>query len=100
MEMNNHGDGWPGIYTKNFTGDGTDDIYGAFTPSSNSTVNFSKSASDPVQRVVYSWIPLRTEPCSAPVRGHGIGNGSGMATFTIDFVITGGTGIFAEVTGG
>ncbi len=91
--------GAPGIYTQNFTGDGTDDIYGAFTPSSNSTVNFS----NPPAILFTGGILLDTftnGTLFGTGSGTGIGNGSGMATFTIDFVITGGTGIFAEVTGG
>ena len=91
--------GTPGIYTQNFTGDGTDDTYGAFTPSSTATINFS----NPPNIVITNGMHLDTfanGTLFGPGSGSGTGNGRGVATFTVDFVITGGTGFFADVTGG
>lgn len=85
--------GTPGVFTQNFTGDGTDDTYGAFTPSSMSTVNFSNPP-----KIVFTDGMLTETFAGGTLMGTGSGSGTasghGTATFTIDFVITGGTGIF------
>jgi hypothetical protein len=90
--------GTAGVYTQSFSGDGDDTTYGAFTPQSTSTIDFS----GPPQ-ILFSDGNL-TETFAdgtwfGTTSGSGTGNGQGSATFTVDFVITGGTGDFAGVTG-
>jgi len=86
--------GTPGVYIQNFTGDGDDTIYGSFTPTSVSTVDFSKPPT-----IVMSGGSF-TETFSngtlfGTSAGSGTASGHGTATFTVDFVFTGGTGAFA-----
>jgi hypothetical protein len=84
----------PGVFFQNFTGDGTDTRFGAFDLSSMSTVDFS----NPPHIVITDSMLTETFSDGALFgigSGTGTGNGNGMATFMIDFVITGGTGIFA-----
>lgn len=85
--------GTPGVFIQNFTGDGTDNTYGEFTVSSMSTVDFSS----PPNIVITNGM-LTEEFMNGTLMGTGSGSGTasghGTATFTIDFVITGGTGIF------
>jgi hypothetical protein len=86
--------GTPGVYIQNFAGDGTDNTYGAFDVSSMSTVDFS----NPPNIVFTNGMLLETfmdGTLFGTGSGSGMGNGHGMATFAIDFVITGGTGVFA-----
>jgi len=71
--------GTPGIFTQNFTGDGTDASFGAFTIVGQSTVDFST--------------------LFGTNSGEGAGNGQGMGTFKGDFVISGGTRAFTGATG-
>ena len=88
----------PGIYTQSFTGDGDDVTYGAFTPSSTSTIDFSK----PPQILISDGMLLMTFTQGnlfGTGSGGGTASGNGTATFTIDFVITGGTGLFAGALG-
>jgi hypothetical protein len=85
--------GTPGVYLQNFTGDGDDATYGSFTPNSQSTVDFSHPpkldfSNGSITEVFANGTLFGTSS------GDGTGNGQGSATFTIDFVITGGTGIF------
>ena len=90
--------GMPGIYTQSFTGDGDDTMFGAFTPTSQSTIDFSK----PPNILISDGMFTETFAKGAlfgTSSGAGTGNGSGTATFTIDVVITGGNGIFAGYTG-
>jgi len=84
----------PGIYVQNFTGDGDDTTFGSFTPASQSTIDFS----NPPTILITSG--MLTETFSngtlfGTTSGNGTASGHGTATFTIDFVITGGTGFFA-----
>jgi hypothetical protein len=83
----------PGVFIQNFTGDGTDDTYGAFDVTSMSTVDFSNPPN-----IVFTNGMLSEEFDGGTLFGTGSGtgmaNGHGMATFMIDFVITGGTGKF------
>jgi len=83
----------PGVYIQNFTGDGTDDTYGDFDITSMSTVDFSH----PPNITFTDGMLLETfgdGTLFGTGSGTGMANGMGMATFTINFVITGGTGIF------
>ena len=85
--------GTTGVYIQNFSGDGTDDRYGAFDVTSMSTVDFS----NPPNITFTDGMLLETfggGTLFGTGSGTGMANGHGMATFTIDFVITGGTGIF------
>jgi hypothetical protein len=82
-----------GVYIQNFMGDGTDTKYGAFGVTSMSTVDFSHPPN-----IVISNGMLNEAFTGGTLfgtgSGSGLANGHGMATFTIDFVITGGTGMF------
>ncbi|MGA9564297.1 MAG: hypothetical protein WBS19_02120 [Candidatus Korobacteraceae bacterium] len=85
--------GTTGVYIQNFSGDGTDNTYGDFAVTSMSTVDFS----NPPNITFTDGMLLETfggGTLFGTGSGTGMGNGHGMATFTIDFVITGGTGIF------
>jgi hypothetical protein len=90
--------GTPGVYVQNFTGDGDDTTFGAFTPTGHSTIDFSNppnlhlSGSEITETFAHGTL-------FGTGSGSGTGNGNGTATFTIDFVITGGTGDFAGDTG-
>jgi hypothetical protein len=84
----------PGVYIQNFVGDGSDTRYGDFDVTSMSTVDFS----NPPNIVITDGMLLETfdgGTLFGTGSGTGTANGHGMATFMIDFVITGGTGIFA-----
>ncbi len=82
-----------GVYIQNFTGDGADSNYGSFTPFSQSNIDFSKPPnivfSDGTLTEVFTNGTLM-----GTTSGTGTANGKGSATFSIDYVITGGTGIF------
>jgi hypothetical protein len=86
--------GTPGVFIQNFAGDGTDNTYGAFDVSSMSTVDFSNAPNI----VITNGMLLQTfndGTLFGTGSGGGTASGHGTATFFIDFVITGGTGIFA-----
>lgn len=88
----------PGIYAQNFTGDGDDNKYGNFTIASTSIVDFSK----PPSLVFTDGSLLETfakGTLFGTSSGDGTANGKGTATYSIDFTITGGTGIFAGSKG-
>ena len=88
----------PSVYTQNFTGDGTDNTYGAFDVSSMSTVDFSAPPN-----IVFTNGMLTETFMNGSLFGTGSGNGTanghGMATFAIHFVIAGGTGFFTGFHG-
>ena len=90
--------GTPGVYIQNFSGDGMDTTYGAFTPSSTSTIDFSHP---PHVKISNSMIleTFSNGTLFGTGSGNGTANGKGTATFSVLFVITGGTGIFAGDTG-
>jgi hypothetical protein len=90
--------GMPGIYTQSFSGDGDDTTFGAFTTTSQSTIDFSKPPNIAVSNGMFTETFARGALFGTS-SGAGTGNGSGTATFTIDVVITGGNGIFAGYTG-
>jgi hypothetical protein len=90
--------GSPGIYVQNFTGDGDDVTYGSFTPQSLSTIDFS----NPPRILISDGMLLMTfsqGTLFGTGSGSGTGSGHGTATFTVDFSITGGTGLFAGAMG-
>ena len=83
----------PGIFTQHFSGDGDDTIFGSFTATSTSTIDFSH----PPNIVVSDSTLMEAFGDSRLIgdgSGSGTGNGHGMATFTFDFLVTEGTGIF------
>ena len=87
-----------GVFIQNTNGDGDDSNFGSFTPFSQSNVDFSKPP-----KIVFSDGTL-TEvfmngTLMGTTSGTGTANGNGSATFSIDYVITGGTGIFAGAKG-
>ncbi len=83
----------PGVYIQNFMGDGTDTKYGAFDVTSVSTVDFSNPPNIVITDGMLNQV-FGDGTLFGTGSGTGIGNGHGMATFMVDFVITGGTGIF------
>ena len=87
-----------GIYIQNFTGDGADDMYGAFDAASQSMIDFT----NPPYIVITDTMWSQTFTYGilfGSGSGTGMGNGHGMATFTIDLDITDGTGIFDGLHG-
>jgi hypothetical protein len=90
--------GTPGVFTQSFSGDGTDDTYGAFTASTTSVVDFSS----PPKIIFSDGKFMQIFPDGSffgTSSGMGTASGSGTASFTVEFVITGGSGIFAEDVG-
>ena len=90
--------GTQGVYSQTFTGDGDDTTYGAFTPSSLSSIDFSHPPNITISGGTF------TETFAGGTllgtgSGAGTASGQGTATFTLDYVITGGTGFFAGATG-
>ena len=90
--------GTPGIYAESFTGSGTDSIYGAFTATATSTVDFSHPPSVTISNSMLSEV-FMNGTLGGSSSGSGTGNGSGAATFTGDFMVDDGTGVFAGYTG-
>ena len=91
--------GTSGIYTQSFTGDGDDTTnLGAFTATGTSTIDFSHP---PTIQLSNGGITetFADGTLFGTTSGNGTANGLGVATFTIDFVITGGTGDFQADTG-
>jgi hypothetical protein len=90
--------GTQGIFIQNFAGDGTDATFGAFTATSQSTVDFTSPPSITITDGTLSEI-FAGGDLFGTGSGSGTGNGHGTATFTIDFIINGGTGIFERQHG-
>jgi len=90
--------GSPGVFVQNFTGNGDDTTFGLFTASSTSTVDFSAPPSIVISSGTLSEI-FAGGTLMGTSSGDGTASGLGTATFTIDLVITGGTGAFAGDTG-
>jgi hypothetical protein len=90
--------GTPGVFTQAFTGDGDDTRFGAFTPMSLSTIDFSHPPN-----ILFSngtLVETFTDgTLFGTTSGNGTANGHGNVTFTIDYVINGGTGSLAGDTG-
>lgn len=90
--------GTPGVFTQDYTGDGTDTTFGPFSVASSSTIDFSHPPTIVVSNGRF------TETFSAgqlfgTSSGNGTASGTGTATATVDVVFTGGTGLFASATG-
>jgi hypothetical protein len=90
--------GTPGIYLQSFTGDGDDDTYGSFTPSSTSMIDFTNPPKISVTDIMFS-LDFSQGSLFGTGTGGGTGNGHGMGTFSADIVFTGGTGIFFDAMG-
>jgi len=90
--------GTPGIFTQNFTGDGTDASFGAFTIVGQSTVDFSNPPHFVIKNGMIT-LTFLNGTLFATNSGEGTGNGQGMGTFKGDFVISGGTRAFTGATG-
>jgi hypothetical protein len=87
-----------GIYAQSFSGEGEDTTYGSFTPTSQSTVDFS----DPPTITISDGMFLETfsqGTLFGVSSGGGTASGNGTATVTLDFIFKGGTGLFAGDTG-
>jgi len=90
--------GNPGIYTQDFSGDGDDFTYGSFTPMGISIIDDSNPSAFTITHGGFleafsEGTLFGTDTRSETARG------PGGETVTIDFVITGGTGLFAGATG-
>jgi len=104
--------GTPGVYMQSFTGDGSDHTYGNFSAVAMSTVTFNPpnpniTFSNGTFTIAFGGMgeapggPLDgSGSLMGTSSGTGTVTGPGMATFTINFVVTGGTGQFAGYTGG
>jgi len=90
--------GTPGVFVQNLTGDGDDTIYGSFTPTSQSTVDFSHPPNILISGGSFTET-FAKGTLFGTSNGNGTASGLGTATFTLDFVFTGGTGQFAGDTG-
>jgi hypothetical protein len=90
--------GTPGVYTQSFTGDGDDTKYGSFTPSSTSTIDFSNPPTITISGGMLSEV-FSQGTLLGTSSGQGTASGHGTATVTLDYVITGGTGLFTGATG-
>jgi hypothetical protein len=88
----------PGIFIQNFIGDGTDTFFGAFTATSMSTVDFTNPPIILITNAMLTQV-FAGGSLFGDGSGSGMANGQGSATFTSDFVITGGTGIFEHLHG-
>ncbi len=88
----------PGVFIQNFTGDGDDTTFGPFTASSQSTIDFSNRPHIAVSNVMLLET-FANGTLFGTGSGSGTANGQGTALFTSDFIITGGTGLFAGNTG-
>ena len=87
-----------GVYVQNFSGDGDDTTFGSFTSQATSNVDFSA----PPAVTISAGMLTETFPNGTlfgTSSGSGTASGLGTATVTIDFIITGGTGIFAGASG-
>ncbi len=90
--------GTPGVFIQNFSGDGDDTTFGAFTPLSQSTIDFSHPPNILISNGTLSET-FTNGTLLGTSSGSGTASGLGTAAFTINFVITGGTGDFAKFTG-
>jgi hypothetical protein len=90
--------GTAGIYIQNFVGDGTDATYGAFNATSQSMVDFTSPPSIVITNGMLTDV-FAGGKFFGTGSGGGTANGQGSATFTVNFIITGGTGIFEHQTG-
>ena len=88
----------PGIFIQNFVGDGTDATLGAFNATSQSTVDFSNPPNIVITNAMLTDM-FAGGTFFGTGSGSGLANGNGTATFTSNFIITGGTGIFEHETG-
>jgi len=90
--------GSPAIFLENVTGDGDDTAYGSFTHSSQLTVDFSSPSNFTFSDGTFTEV-FTNGTLFGTGSGDGTADGLGGTTFTIDFVVTGGTGFFAGDTG-
>ncbi|MFI5381249.1 MAG: hypothetical protein ACHRHE_18280 [Tepidisphaerales bacterium] len=88
----------PGIFVQNLTGDGNDTTFGLFTPQSTSTIDFSNPPHIIISDGTFT-DTFANGTLFGTSSGTGTASGHGTATVTLDFVFTGGTGIFAGDTG-
>jgi hypothetical protein len=90
--------GTPGLYVQNFTGDGDDTVFGSFTFQSTSTIDFSKPPNIDISGGSFTGT-FSKGTLFGTDSGSGTASGHGTATVALDFVITGGTGIFKGAKG-
>jgi PEP-CTERM motif len=88
----------PGVFTQNFSGDGSDMTFGSFTAASQSLIDFSNPPDILISNAKLSEI-FAGGTLLGTGSGSGTASGHGTATITIDYVVTGGTGIFAGAEG-
>jgi hypothetical protein len=87
-----------GAFVQSFKGNGDDTILGAFTSISQSLIDFSKSPAIVISSGAFFEV-FSGGTLFGTSSGSGTANGNGTARVTIDFVFTGGTGLFAGATG-
>ena len=87
-----------GVFVQTFTGEGDDTIFGSFTAQSQSLIDFSKPPAITIAHGMLFEI-FSQGTLFGTTSGSGTASGLGTATVTVDFVITGGTGLFAGDTG-
>jgi hypothetical protein len=88
----------PGFFVQNFTGHGDDTTFGSFVVKSSATVDFSKQPDITLSDGKFSEI-FSQGTLFGICSGSGTASGHGTATFTVDYIFTGGTGLFAGDTG-
>ena len=90
--------GTPGVFVQNFAGEGNDTTFGSFTTVSTSTIDFSTPPNILISNGMFTETFVQGTLFGTS-SGNGTADGKGSATFTLDFVFTGGTGLFAGAMG-
>jgi hypothetical protein len=90
--------GSPGIYVQNLTGNGDDTTFGSFIAQSTATANFNNPPDITLSGGMFL-LTFSQGTLFGVCSGSGIANGQGTAMFTVDYVFTGGTGLFTGNTG-
>ncbi|HMD53640.1 MAG TPA: hypothetical protein VKJ65_03705, partial [Phycisphaerae bacterium] len=88
----------PGIFVQNFTGKGVDKTYGSFTAQAQSTIDMTRAPFVTMSNGVLTEV-FADGTLKGTSSGTGTEGGNRTTAFTIDFVITDGTGIFAGDNG-
>src|SRR5262249_41106335 len=91
--------GPPGMFFQQLTGEGDDLTLGPFTIQSQAMIDFSQPPSLVVPTGMAALI-FSAGTLFGTSSGMGIASGDGTATFEVDVVFTGGTGLFTGATGG
>jgi hypothetical protein len=90
--------GEPGMFGQNLTGEGDDMTLGHCTIESRAMLDFSHPPRVVVPTGMSTWT-FSAGTLFGTMSGMGTASGPGTGTFEIDWVVTGGTGIYAGATG-